>query len=129
MTFKYRNTEFDAYSAKSLQLYSLLIVNKAKYPNIFKTLSADLELSDPLHEVFSIPYNALGKTYVWSSQYKSLNNSYCTVYKQDFYHLFNDCSHARAFCKRFCDKWSTFQSENLNFSLKEVIIGLLNGND
>ena len=40
--------------------------NKAKYPNSFKTLSINLEFSDLLQEVFSIPYNVAGlfnKTY------------------------------------------------------------------
>ncbi|PFX14825.1 ATP synthase subunit gamma, mitochondrial [Stylophora pistillata] len=61
MTLTYNNVEFDTYSAESKQLYSLLITNKAKYPgNRLKTLSADLELSDPLHEVFLIPYNMAG---------------------------------------------------------------------
>ena len=54
MTFKYNNTEFNTHSAKSKQFYSLLIANEAKYPNRFKTLLADLEISDPLQEVFSI---------------------------------------------------------------------------
>ena len=66
MTFKYNNTEFNAHSAKSKRFYSLMIANKAKYLNRFKTLSADLKISDPLQEVFSIPYNAADETYVWS---------------------------------------------------------------
>ena len=71
MTFTYNNVEFDTYSAESKQLYSLLIINKAKYSgNRLKTLSADLELSDPLREVFLIPYNVAGETYVWSFQNK-----------------------------------------------------------
>ena len=74
MTFKYNPTEFNTYSAKSKHFYSLLIANKAKYPKRLKTLSADLELSNPLQEVFSIPYNAAGETYAWSFQYKLLNN-------------------------------------------------------
>ena len=113
MTFKYNNTEFNTHSTKSKQFYSLLIANKAKYPNRFKTLSADLEISDPLQEVFLIPYNAAGETYVWSFQYKLLNNilftitklfkigliesdkcSACAIYKEDLYHLFYDCSYA-----------------------------------
>ena len=72
MTFKCENTEFDTYSAKSKQFYSLLIVNKAKYPNSFKTLSADLEVSNLLQEVFSIPLNVASETYVRSFQYKLL---------------------------------------------------------
>ena len=110
MTFKYNNTEFNTHSAKSRckQFYSLLIANKAKYPNTgrFKTLSADSEISDPLQEVFSIPNNVAGETYVWSFQYKLLNNilftntklfkigliesekcSFCAIYKEDLYHL------------------------------------------
>ena len=87
MTFKYNNTEF-------------------------KTLSPDLEISDPLQEVFSIPYNAAGGTYVWSFQYKLLNKllftntklfkigliesekcSFCAIYNLLFY----DCSYASTF--------------------------------
>lgn len=98
MTFKCENKEFDTYSAKSKQFNSLLIVNKAKYPNSFKTL----EFSNPLQEVFSIPFNVASETYVWSFEYKLLNNipfintklfkigliesekcSVCTIYKQD----------------------------------------------
>ena len=116
MTFKCKRIEFDTYSAKSKQFYSLLIANKAKYANGFKALSADLELSNPLQEVFSIPYNAASETYVWSFQYKLLNNilftnskllkiglieleqrSFCTIYKEDLYHLFYDCSYSCAF--------------------------------
>ena len=137
LIFKCKNTEFDTYSAKSKQFYSLLIANKAKYPNSFKTLSADLELSNPLQEVFSIPYNAASETYVWSFQYKILNNilftntklfkiglsesekcSFCTFYKEDWYHLFYGCNW-----------WTSFQGENLSLSLKDVIVGILNRND
>ena len=78
--------------------------------NSFKTISTDLEFSDLLQEVFSIPYNVAGETYVWSFQYKLLNNilftnyklfkigliaesekcSFCAIYKEDLYHLFYD---------------------------------------
>ena len=128
MTFKCENTEFDTYSAKSRQFYSLLIVNKAKYPNSFKTLSADLEFSNPLQEVFSIPYNVVSETYVWSFQYKLFNNilftntklfrigliesekcSFCTIYKEDLYHLFYGCSYSRAFWNRYCNRWTNFR--------------------
>ena len=148
MTFKYNNTEFNTHSAKSKQFYSLMIANKAKYPNRFKTLSADLKISDPLQEVFSIPYNAADETYVWSFQYKLLNNilftntklfkigliesekcSFCAIYKEDLYHLFYDCSYARTFWNRFCNCWSNIRSENLGLSLKDVIVGILNRND
>ena len=148
MTFKCKSVEFDTYSAKSKQFYSLLIANKAKYPNGFKALSADLELSNPLQEVFSIPYNAAGETYVWSFQYKLLNNilftnsklfkiglietdhcSFCTIYKEDLYHLFYGCSYSRAFWKRFCNWWTNLQGENLSSSLKDVLVGFLNRND
>ena len=126
----------------------MMIANKAKYPNRFETLSADLKISDPLQEVFSIPYNAADETYVWSFQYKLLNNilftntklfkigliesekcSFCTIYKEDLYHLFYDCSNARTFWNRFCKWWSNIRSENLGLSLKDVIVGILNRND
>ena len=35
MTFQYENAEFNTYSVKTKQFYSLLIVIKAKYPNSF----------------------------------------------------------------------------------------------
>ena len=148
MTFKYNDTEFNTHSAKSKQFYSLLISNKAKYPNRFKTLSVNLESSDPLQDVFSISYNAAGETYVWSFQYKLLNNilftntklfkiwliesqkcSFCAIYNEDLYHLFYDCSYAHAFWNRFCNWWSNVRSENLGLSLKDVIVGILNRND
>ena len=74
----------------------------AKYSNSFKNLSEDLEFSNPLQAVFSILYNVASETYVWSFQYKLLNNilftntklfkigliesekcSFCTIYKED----------------------------------------------
>lgn len=55
MTFNNNIMEFDTYSAKSKQFYSVLFDNKAKYPSRFKTFSANLELSDPLQEAFLIP--------------------------------------------------------------------------
>ena len=127
---------------------TLLIVNKAKHPNSFKTLSADLEISNPLQEVFSIPYKVASDTYVWSFQYKLLNNilftnaklfrigliesekcSFCTSYKEDLYHLFYGCSYSRAFWNRFCNWWTNLRGENLSLSLKDVIFGILNRND
>ena len=144
MTFKCENAEFETCSAKSKQFYSLLIVNKAKYSNSFKTLSADLELSNSLQEVLSIPYNVAGETNVWSFQYKLLNNilftntklfkigfiesekcSFCTIYK-DLYHLFYGCSHSRALWNKFCNWWSNLRGENLILSLKDVIVGVFN---
>ena len=147
VTFKCENTELDSYSAKSKQFYSLLIVSKAKYPNSFKTLSADFDFSNPLQEVVSIPYNVAGETYVWSFQYK-LNNtlftntklfkigligsekwSFCTIYKEDLYHLFYDCSYSRAFWNRFCNWWTNLRGGNLSSSLKDVIVGILSRDD
>ena len=148
MTFNCQNTEFDTYSAKSKQFYTLLIVNKATYPNSFKTLSADLEFSNPLQEVFSIPYNIASETYVWSFQYKLLNNilftnaklfrigliesekcSFHTIYKEDLYHLFYGCSYLHAFGNRLCNWWTNLKGENLSLSLKDVMVGILNRND
>ena len=98
--------------------------------------------------MFSIQYNAASETYVWSFQYKILNNilftntklfkiglsesekcSFCTFYKEDVYHLFYGCSYSRTFWNRFCDWWTSFQGENLSLSLKDVIVGILNRND
>ena len=98
--------------------------------------------------MFSIPYNVAGETYVWSFQDKLLNNilftntklfknglteseqcSFCTIYKEDLYHLFFDCSYSRAFWNRFCNWWTNLRGENLSLSLKDVIVGILSRND
>ena len=63
MIFKYNNTEFDIYSAKSKHFYSPLITNKAYHPKRFNTLLTDLELSNALQEVLSIPHNVASETY------------------------------------------------------------------
>ena len=74
MIFKYNNTEFDTYSAKSKHFYSPLITNKAYHPKRFNTLLTDLEISNALQEVLSIPHNVASETYYYSFQYKLLNN-------------------------------------------------------
>ena len=146
--FKYGNTEFDPYSVKSKEFYALLITKKVKYPKRFITLSADLELSNTLQEVFSTPYDVASETYIWSFQYKLSNNilfknaklfrigliesekySFCAIYKEDIYHLFYYYSCVRALWKRFCNWWSNLLSENLSLSLKDVIVGILNRKD
>ena len=55
--------------------------------------------------------------------------SFCTIYKEDLYHLFYDCSYVRTFWKRFCNWWSNLLSENLSSSLKDIIVGILNRKD
>ena len=146
--FKYGNTEFDPYSVKSKEFYALLITKKVKYPKSFITLSADLELSNTLQEVFSTPYDVASETYIWSFQYKLSNNilfknaklfrigliesekySFCAIYKEDIYHLFYYYSYVRALWKRFCNWWSNLLSENLSLSLKDIIVGILNRKD
>ena len=145
--FKYSNTEFNTYSASCRQFYSLLISTRAKHPNGFKTLSADLELSNSLQEVFSIPYTTARESYVWSFQYKILNKimftntklfkigfiesdkcSFCKIYKEDLYHLFYDCSYARSFWDTFNIWWSDLRGENLRLTLTDVIVGLFDNN-
>ena len=145
--FKYSNTEFNTYSARCRQFYSLLISTRAKHPNGFKTLSADLELSNPLQEVFSIPYTTARESYVWSFQYKILNKimftntklfkigfiesdkcSFCKIYKEDLYHLFYDCSHARSFWDTFKIWWSDLSGKNFRLTLTDVIVGLFDNN-
>ena len=143
MIFKYNNTEFDPFSAESRNFYALLITNKAKYPKRITALSANLMLSNTLQEVFSTLNDVASKTSIRSFQYKLLNNilfkntklfkpgliesekcSFCTIYKEDLYHLFYDCSYVRALWKRFCNWWSNLLSENLSLSLKDIVVGI-----
>ena len=144
MIFKYNNTEFGPYSGESKIFYALQITNKAKYSKRITALSADLQLSKTLQEVFSTPYNVSSEIYIWSFQYKLLNNilfkntklfklglidsekcSVCTIYKEDLCHLFYDNTHVRALWKRFCNWWSNHLSENLSLSLKDIVVGIL----
>ena len=144
MIFKYNNTEFGPYSGESKIFYALQITNKAKYSKRITALSADLQLSKTLQEVFSTPYNVSSEIYIWSFQYKFLNNilfkntklfklglidsekcSVCTIYKEDLCHLFYDNTHVRALWKRFCNWWSNHLSEKLSLSLKDIVVGIL----
>ena len=97
INFKTSNTEFDTYSARCRQFYSLLISTKAKYRNRFKTLSADLKLSNSLQEVFSIPYPAASESCVSSFQHKILNNIVFTNTKLFKFGFIE--SEKRSFCK------------------------------
>ena len=55
--------------------------------------------------------------------------SFCTIYKEDLYHLFYDCCYVRTFWKRFCNWWSNLLSEKLSSPLKDIIVGILNRKD
>ena len=72
MNFEYNAKDFNVYTAKCKQFYSMIISTKAKTPNSFKRLIADFKLSNP-QDAFSIPYLTASETYVWSFQYRLLN--------------------------------------------------------
>jgi len=65
MNFEYNAKDFNVYTAKCKQFYSMMISTKAKTPNSFERLIADFKLSNP-QDAFSIPYLAASETYVWS---------------------------------------------------------------
>ena len=147
MNFEYNAKDFNAYTAKCKQFYSMMISTKAKTPNSFKRLIVDFKLSNP-QDAFSIPYLTASETYVWSFHYRSLNFilftndklfkiglsdsdkcSFCGIYKEDLYHLFFNCSFVRVFWNSFTVWWSGISGENLSLSLKDIIIGFLQRKD
>ena len=65
MNFEYNAKDFNVYTAKCKQFYSMMISTKAKTPNSFERLIADFKLSNP-QDAFSIPHLAASETYVWS---------------------------------------------------------------
>ena len=151
MNFKHKGKDFDTYSARCKQFYSLLICGKAKEPSSsFKRLASELDLSASLQDVFLIPYSVASETYVWSFQYKILHQilfanatlfkiglsesekcSFCKSYKEDMYHLFFNCFYiyVQAFWDRFATWWCVLSRESLNLCLKHVIVGIVSRND
>ena len=47
MNFEYNAKDFNVYTAKCKQFYSMMISTKAKTPNSFERLIADFKLSNP----------------------------------------------------------------------------------
>ena len=144
---EYNAKDFNAYTAKCKQFYSMMISTKAKTLNSFKRLIADFKLSNP-QDAFSIPYLTASETYVWCFQYRLLNFilftndklfkiglsnsdkcSFCGTYTEDLYHLFFNCSFVRVFWNSFTVWWSGVSGENLSLSLKDIIIGFLQRKD
>ena len=52
MNFEYNAKDFNVYTAKCKQFYSMMISTKAKTPNSFKRLIADFKLSNPQDAFF-----------------------------------------------------------------------------
>ena len=55
--------------------------------------------------------------------------SFCGTYTEDLYHLFFNCSFVQAFWNVFTVWWSDLSGEYLTLSLKDIMGGLLQGND
>ena len=73
LVFKNNGKDFDVYSARCKQFYSVLISGKVKEPSSFKKLAADCDIATSVQDVYKIPYTVASETYVWSFQYKILN--------------------------------------------------------
>ena len=142
LNFKHNNIQFDVYKAKRKHFYKLLTA-KAKLPNMSKKLISDFGISNFLEEIYSLAQTVASETYIWSFQYRVLNyilytntklfeiglslNDKCTF--GDLYHLFFECSHAQIFWKTFSSWWLELVKENITMTLKDIILGLLNGTD
>ena len=146
--FKHNNIQFDTYTAKCKQFYKLLIASKAKLPNMSKKLISDFDVPNSLQQIYSLPHAVASETYIWSFQYKVLNYilytntklykiglvlsdkcTFCKSSKEDLYHLFFECSHVQSFWKKITSWWFNLGKENINVTLKEIILGLPNRTD
>ena len=75
--FKIKNNTFDETEKKSRDYYTLLISNKAQFPNAANNLRSEFHLStDQLKQVFilSLPHSVAFEPYVKAFQYKILNS-------------------------------------------------------
>ena len=134
--------------SKCKNFYKLLITAKAKLPNMSKKLISDLDISNSLEEIYSLPRTVASETYIWSFQYRVLNYilytnaklfkiglslndkcTFCDSSKEELYHLFFECSHAQIFWKTFSSWWFELVKENIAMTLKDIILGLLKRTD
>ena len=149
MNFKHKGKDFDTYSARCKQFYSVLIFGKAEeLSSSFETLASELDLSASLQDVFLLPYSVGSETYVWSFQYKILHQilftdaklfkiglsesekcSFCKSHKEDMYHLSFNCFYVQAFWDRFATWWCDLSRESLNLGLKHVLVDSVSRND
>ena len=52
--------------------------------------------------------------------------TFCNSSKEDLYHLFFECSRAQFFRKKFTSRRFDLGKENINVTLKEIVLGLPN---
>ena len=64
MVFKNSGKDFDVYSARCKQFYSVLISGKVKEPSSFKKLAANCDISTSVQDVYKIPYTVASETCV-----------------------------------------------------------------
>ena len=113
-----------------------------------KKLISDFDVPNSLQQIYSLPHAVASETYIWSFQYKVLNYilytntklykiglvltdkcTFCRSSKEDLYHLFFECSHVQSFWKKITSWWFNLGKENINVTLKEIILGLPNRTD
>ena len=74
-SFNLVNDLFDVTKKKSKDYYSLLVLKKARLPNLAQKFKSDLNLSDEaLKNAFLLPHSATFEPYVKAFQYKVLNS-------------------------------------------------------
>ena len=144
-SFNLVNDLFDVTKKKSKDYYSLLVLKKARLPNLAQKLKSDLNLSDEeLKNAFLLPHSATFEPYVKAFQYKVLNSilytnsklhkigyisdnlcSFCKQESETLQHFFYGCSHSSSFWKDFESYYLSWTSQQIHLNWKEVLIGVL----
>ena len=145
--FKIKNNTFDETEKKSRDYYTLLLSNKAQFPNAANNLRSEFHLStDQLKQVFilSLPHSVAFEPYVKAFQYKILNSilftnvklhkigfkesdlcSFCETAPETLHHLLVLCSYSRRFWCNFECYWLSLTNERIQLSLQDVVVGFI----
>ena len=122
-SFNLVNDLFDVTKRKSKDYYSLLVLKKARLPNLAQKLKNDLNLSDEaLKNAFLLPHSATFEPYtckgfsVQSVEFHTIPyNSFCKQESETLQHFFYDCSHSSSF-------WKDFESYYLSRQVNKYIL-------
>ena len=136
---------FNVLKKKSKDYYSLLLSQKAQFPNRGLTLKHEFDLTDDeLQKAYILPHTVCSEPYVRAFQYKVLNSilytntrlykigfatddncSFCKSHPETLSHFFFDCTYSQTFWKEFELYFLPISKEPVSLTLKDVIIGIV----
>ena len=113
-----------------------------------KKLISDFDVPNSLQQIYSLPHAVANETYIWSFQYKPLNYilytntklykiglvlsdkcTFCDSVKADYTTFALNAHMRNLFGKKVTSWWFDLGKENINVTLKEIILGLSNRTD